>query len=67
MQAAREIIVIGGGVIGLATAVELRLLGAEVTILCQNFQAAAGHAAAGMLAPQAEQISLGSIDRKSVV
>ncbi|MCY7368537.1 MAG: glycine oxidase ThiO [Chamaesiphon sp.] len=61
MQAAKEIIVIGGGVIGLATAIELRLLGAEVTILCQDFQAAAGHAAAGMLAPQAEQISIGSM------
>ena len=61
MQAAREIIVIGGGVIGLATAIELRLLGAKVTILCQDFKAAAGHAAAGMLAPQAEQISLGSM------
>ncbi len=61
MQAAKEIIVIGGGVIGLATAIELRLLGAEVTILCQDFQAAAGHAAAGMLAPQAEQISIESM------
>jgi glycine oxidase ThiO len=61
MQAAREIIVIGGGVIGLATAIELRLLGAEVTILCQDFKAAAGHAAAGMLAPQAEQILVGSM------
>jgi glycine oxidase ThiO len=61
MQSAREIIVIGGGVIGLATAIELRLLGAEVTIVCQDFQAAAGHAAAGMLAPQAEQIPSGAM------
>jgi glycine oxidase ThiO len=61
MQAGREIIVIGGGVIGLATAIELRLLGAEVTILCKDFKAAAGHAAAGMLAPQAEQIPTGSM------
>jgi glycine oxidase ThiO len=61
MQAGREIIVIGGGVIGLATAIELRLCGAKVTILCQDFKAAAGHAAAGMLAPQAEQISIGSM------
>jgi glycine oxidase ThiO len=61
MPTAREIIVIGGGVIGLATAIELRLLGAEVTILCKDFKAAAGHAAAGMLAPQAEQISIGSM------
>lgn len=59
MQAGREIIVIGGGVIGLATAIELRLLGAEVTVLSTDFQSAAGHAAAGMLAPQAEQIPIG--------
>ncbi len=58
---AREIIVIGGGAIGLATAIELRLLGAKVTILSKDFKAAAGHAAAGMLAPQAEQIPTGSM------
>jgi glycine oxidase ThiO len=61
MQSSSEIIVIGGGIIGLATAVELCLLGAKVTILCRDFKAAAGHAAAGMLAPQAEQISPGSM------
>ena len=61
MQSGSEIIIIGGGVIGLATAIELRLLGAEVTILCQSFKAAAGHAAAGMLAPQAEQLPIGSM------
>ena len=61
MPTAREIIVIGGGVIGLATAIELRLLGAKVTILSCDFKAAAGHAAAGMLAPQAEQIPTGSM------
>jgi glycine oxidase ThiO len=49
MQFGSEIIVIGGGVIGLATAIELRLLGAEVKVLCKDFKAAAGHAAAGML------------------
>jgi glycine oxidase ThiO len=61
MQSSGEIIIIGGGVIGLATAIELRLLGAEITVLCRDFKAAAGHAAAGMLAPQAEQISPGSM------
>jgi glycine oxidase ThiO len=61
MQSGSEIIVIGGGVIGLATAIELRLLGAEVTILCKDFKAAAGHAAAGMLAPQAERIPTGAM------
>ena len=61
MQSAREIIVIGGGAIGLATAIELRLLGAAVTVLVKDFQAAASHAAAGMLAPQAEQLSTGAM------
>lgn len=61
MQSGSEIIVIGGGVIGLATAIELRLLGAEVTVLGQDFKSAAGHAAAGMLAPQAEQMPTGAM------
>ena len=49
MQPGSQIIIIGGGIIGLATAIELRLLGAEITILCQDFKSAAGRAAAGML------------------
>jgi glycine oxidase ThiO len=61
MQPGTEIIAIGGGIVGLATAIELRLLGAEVRVLCQDFKSAAGHAAAGMLAPQAEQIPAGSM------
>jgi glycine oxidase ThiO len=61
MQPGTEIIAIGGGTIGLATAIELRLLGAEVRVLCHDFKSAAGHAAAGMLAPQAEQIPAGSM------
>jgi glycine oxidase ThiO len=61
MQSGSEIIVIGGGVIGFATAIELRLLGAAVTILAKDCQAAAGHAAAGMLAPQAERIPAGAM------
>ncbi|PSB40185.1 glycine oxidase ThiO [Chamaesiphon polymorphus] len=61
MQPGSEIIVIGGGTIGLATAIELRLLGAAVTILCKDFKSAAAHAAAGMLAPQAERIEPGAM------
>ncbi|OSO88071.1 glycine oxidase ThiO [Cylindrospermopsis raciborskii CENA303] len=52
-----DILIIGGGVIGLACAVELKLRGENVTVLCRNFTEAAGHAAAGMLAPDAENIA----------
>jgi thiazole synthase len=51
-----DILIIGGGIIGLAIAVELKRRGASVTVLSRNFQEAASHAAAGMLAPQAERI-----------
>ena len=59
MNAVRDILIIGGGIIGLAIAVELRQRGAKVTVLNRDFQQAASHAAAGMLAPYAEQISVG--------
>lgn len=52
-----NILVIGGGMIGLAIALELRHRGADVTVLSRDWQQAAGHAAAGMLAPQAEQLT----------
>ena len=56
MTATTDVLIIGGGVIGLAIATELKLRGATVTVLSRNFHAAASHAAAGMLAPQAEAI-----------
>ncbi|MEH1909213.1 glycine oxidase ThiO [Nostoc sp.] len=56
-----EIVIIGGGVIGLAIAIELKLRGTHVTVFCRNFQAAATHAAAGMLAPDAENIPNGAM------
>ncbi|NCJ06443.1 glycine oxidase ThiO [Synechococcales cyanobacterium C] len=56
-----DVVIIGGGIIGLATAVELSLQGAQVTVLSQQFRAAAAHAAAGMLAPQAEGILPGAM------
>lgn len=56
MTASSDILIIGGGVIGLAIAIELKLRSQQVTVLVRDFQAAASHAAAGMLAPQAEQI-----------
>ena len=56
MQSTGEILVIGGGVISLAIALELKRQGASVTIVSRDFTEAATHAAAGMLAPQAERI-----------
>jgi thiazole synthase len=56
-----DILIIGGGVIGLAIAVELKLRGANVTVLCRNFSTAAAHAAAGMLAPDAENLPPGAM------
>lgn len=52
-----DVLIVGGGIIGLAIALELRQRGTQVTVLSQDFTAAAGHAAAGMLAPGAEQIA----------
>ncbi|MBV6624394.1 MAG: glycine oxidase ThiO [Rivularia sp. (in: Bacteria)] len=52
-----DILIIGGGVIGLATAIELKLRGAKVTAISRNRKAAAATAAAGMLAPCAERIA----------
>lgn len=56
MDNQRNILIVGGGIISLAIALELQSQGASVTILCRDFAEAATHAAAGMLAPQAEQI-----------
>ncbi|MGY6528676.1 MAG: glycine oxidase ThiO [Cyanobacterium sp.] len=53
----RENIIIGGGIIGLAIAIELKLRNKQVTILSRNFKQAATHAAAGMLAPRAENLT----------
>ncbi|MGK7892714.1 MAG: glycine oxidase ThiO [Xenococcus sp. (in: cyanobacteria)] len=57
MNKNREIIVIGGGVIGLSIAIELKLRGAAVTVISRDVQQAASQAAAGMLAPMAEEIA----------
>jgi thiazole synthase len=57
----RDILIIGGGTMGLAIALELKLQGCNVTVLSRDYQEAAGHAAAGMLAPQAEGIPAGAM------
>ena len=59
MNPSSDTLIIGGGIIGLAIAVELKRRGRSVTVLSRNFQQAASHAAAGMLAPYAEQIPAG--------
>ncbi|KAM3093408.1 glycine oxidase ThiO [Phormidesmis sp. 146-12] len=51
--------VVGGGIVSLAIALELRQKGASVTILCRDVAQAATQAAAGMLAPQAEALPPG--------
>jgi glycine oxidase ThiO len=60
-QAGQDILVVGGGIMGLAIALELRQQGANVAILSRDFAAAASHAAAGMLAPRAEGIPPGPL------
>ncbi|ACK70007.1 glycine oxidase ThiO [Gloeothece citriformis PCC 7424] len=61
MNSSSEIVIIGGGIIGLAIAVDLKLRGATVTVISQDFQQAASHAAAGMLAPHAEELPPGAM------
>lgn len=61
MNQAHDILIIGGGIIGLAIAIELKLRGATVTVLSRDFQQAATHAAAGMLAPNAEDMPPGPL------
>jgi glycine oxidase ThiO len=61
MQQTMDAIVIGGGIIGLSIALELHWRGLKVRVLTKDSHAAAAHAAAGMLAPQAEEIPPGAM------
>ncbi len=61
MKTSNEIIIIGGGIIGLSIAIELKLKGCSVTVLSRNFAQSATNAAAGMLAPRAEQLENGAM------
>jgi glycine oxidase ThiO len=56
MTKTADVIIIGGGIIGLSIALELHWRGLEVLVLTRDNQTAAANAAAGMLAPQAEEI-----------
>ena len=63
-----DFLILGGGIIGLATALELRQRGCTVRVVCRDRQEAAGYVAAGMIAPQAEglqgpQLELGLASR----
>ena len=51
-----QVIVVGAGVVGLATAVELAARGHEVTVLDPAPASGATHHAGGMLAPAAEVV-----------
>jgi thiazole synthase len=59
MKTSNDIIIVGGGIIGLSIAIDLKLRGASVTICTRSLQEGATAAAAGMLAPQAEAIAPG--------
>ena len=56
-----DILIIGGGIIGVSIALELRLRGATVTVLTRDRLNAATRAAGGMLAPHAEQLPPGML------
>jgi glycine oxidase ThiO len=61
MQQTTDAIVIGGGIIGLSIALELHWRGLGVRVFTKDSTAAATYAAAGMLAPQAEEIHPGAM------
>lgn len=56
-----DILIVGGGIIGLAISLDLQQQGATVTLLSKRFEEAASHAAAGMLAPRAEGLPAGPL------
>ena len=62
-MATADVIIVGGGIIGLAIALELKQQKSsqKITVLSKDFAAAAGHAAAGMLAPSAEKLEKGAM------
>jgi thiazole synthase len=61
MTGTPDVLVIGGGVIGLAIALRLRQSSLSVVVLSRDFAEAASHVAAGMLAPGAEELPPGPL------
>ncbi|MEM9451968.1 MAG: glycine oxidase ThiO [Cyanobacteria bacterium P01_E01_bin.6] len=61
MSQGSDILIIGGGIVGVSIALELQQRGAKVTVLTRDRKRAATQAAAGMLAPHAEQLPAGSL------
>lgn len=57
MNGQNDISIVGGGIIGLSIAIDLKLRGANVTVLSRDFDGSATNAAAGMLAPRSETIA----------
>ncbi len=54
-----DVLVVGGGLAGLSTALELAQRGAKVMVVNRDGQESASLAAGGMLAPQAERLTAG--------
>ena len=54
-----DVLIVGGGIMGLSIALEMHWQGLAVAILSKDFSRAASHAAAGMLAPRAEGLAPG--------
>lgn len=55
----KDVVVIGGGLAGLSTALELAKRGRQVTVLSRDRGEAAAEAAGGMIAPQSERLESG--------
>lgn len=54
-----DVLIIGGGLAGLSTALELAQRGSKVVVVNRNEKESASLAAGGMLAPQAERLASG--------
>ena len=61
MMLGETVLVVGGGVMGLSIALALQGRGLSVRVLTRSLQDGASWAAAGMLAPQAEGLSAGTL------